>query len=188
MKSIEILLQAITKINFDSKNFNKQDQEEIHLLKLKQDLSQKSTKTDLIQLKTYFDNQIKKLIQLNKQNAKHLQQIKLLKTSTCQAHHIQKILSTNPSIHPQTPYSHQSSRPYITFELDSIRKYQRQALLKTPYGTIPLYRRQAWVEIFYQYKIFLFGLNRQQLIYSKIIHYISYVIYKILFECKSTIY
>ncbi|CAF3089850.1 unnamed protein product, partial [Rotaria sp. Silwood2] len=40
-----------------------------------------------------------------------------------------------------------NSRPYVTFELDDIRKYQRQALLKSPYGTIPLYRRQAWVEI-----------------------------------------
>ncbi|CAF1055630.1 unnamed protein product, partial [Rotaria sordida] len=37
-----------------------------------------------------------------------------------------------------------NSRPYITFELNDIRKYQRQALLKSPYGTIPLYRRQAW--------------------------------------------
>jgi len=102
-------------------------------------------------MKIYIDNQLKKLIELNKQNAIELERIKLLKTSTCQTRHIQSILSTNPSSHPHKPnrtYSHQSSRPYITFELDQIRQYQRQALLKSPYGTIPLYRRQAWVKIF----------------------------------------
>ncbi|CAF0727356.1 unnamed protein product [Rotaria sp. Silwood1] len=45
----------------------------------------------------------------------------------------------------QNESSRINSRPYITFELDDIRKYQRQALLKSPYGAIPLYRRQAWV-------------------------------------------
>jgi hypothetical protein len=99
-------------------------------------------------MKIYIDNQIKNLIELNKQNAKELERIKLLKTSSCQARHIQSILSTNPSSsHPKKSNrmsSYQSSRPYITYELDHIRQYQRQALLKSPYGTIPLYRRQAW--------------------------------------------
>jgi hypothetical protein len=96
-------------------------------------------------MKIYIDNQIKKLIEFNKQNAQELERIKLLKTSTCQARHIQSILSSNPK-KPNRIYSYQNSRPYITFELDQIRQYQRQALLKSPYGTIPLYRRQAWVK------------------------------------------
>jgi hypothetical protein len=98
-------------------------------------------------MKIYIDKQLKNLIELNKQNAIELERIKLLKTSTCQTRHIQSILSTNPQ-QSNRMYSYQSSRPYITFELDHIRQYQRQALLKSPYGTIPLYRRQAWVEIF----------------------------------------
>ncbi len=141
--AIEILLQAIEDINFDWKIFDKSDVEKIRFLSLKEDLSQKSTRTDLIQMKIYIDNQIKNLIELNKENARELERTKLLKTSTCQARHIQSILSTKP----KQFYSHQSSRPYITFELDHIRKYQRQALIKSPYGTIPLYRRQAWVKI-----------------------------------------
>ncbi|CAF4398062.1 unnamed protein product, partial [Rotaria sp. Silwood2] len=149
-KAIQTLLQAIDDINFDFKNFDKQDQDNIRLFTLKQNLSQKPNKTDLIQLKISLDNQIKQLIELNKQNAKELERIRLIKTSTCETRHIQTILSSNPSAHykKQTrACSYQSSRPYVTFELDDIRKYQRQALLKSPYGTIPLYRRQAWVEI-----------------------------------------
>lgn len=148
INALQTLLQAIDDINFDSKTFDKQDQNQIHLLTLKQDLSQKSNKTDLIQFKIYIDNQIKKLIELNKQNAKELERIQLIKTATCEARHIQTILSINPSSSPKKQnrmYSYQSSQPYITLELDHIRQYQRQALLKSPYGTIPLYRRQAWV-------------------------------------------
>ncbi len=137
-------------------------------------------------MKIYIDTQIKKLIEINKQNAKELERIKLIKTSTCQAHHIQSILSANPpspSTKPNRIYSHQSSRPYLTFELDQIRRYQRQALLKSPYGTIPLYRRQAWVKIVFN-KIKMISFQRQQLIYFPIIHYIFYGINKIHFECK----
>jgi hypothetical protein len=149
--SLQTLLQAIDDISFDSKTFDKQDQDKIRLLTLTQDLSQKSNKTDLIQFKIYIDNQIKKLIQLNKQNAKELERIKLIKSATCEARYMQTILSINPPSSPPKKqnqmYPYQSSRPYITLELDHIRKYQRQALLKSPYGTIPLYRRQAWVNI-----------------------------------------
>lgn len=155
LNEIEILLQAIENINFDRKLFDKDDENKIHLLSLKQNLEEKSNKTDLIQMKIYLDNQIKKLIEINKQNAKELEQIKLFKTSTCQTRTIQSVLSTNSPQISNRIYSHQTSRPYITYELDHIRQYQRQALVKSSYGTIPLYRRQAWV------KIFLIKLKRE---------------------------
>lgn len=148
IEAVQKLLFAIDNINFDCKNFDKQDQDNIRLLKLKHELSQKSNKNDLIQLKISLDNQLKQIIELNKQNAKELERIKLMKTASCQTRHIQNILFNNlPSLNikKHRMHSYQSSRPYITFELDEIRKYQRQALLKSPYGTIPLYRRQAWV-------------------------------------------
>ena len=145
LDAIENLLRAIEEINFDRKTF---DLEKLYYLSLKNDLEQKSNKTDLIQMKIYIDNQIKNLIELNKENSQELERIKLIKTSTCQARNIQTILSSNPSSSQTKQFhSRQSSRPYITFELDHIRKYQRQALIKSRYGTIPLYRRQAWVNI-----------------------------------------
>lgn len=150
-ETIEKLLKTVNEMNFDCNRFDKQDEENIRLLELTQNLSQKVNKIDLIKLKNFIDNQIKQLIELNKQNAKELQGIKLLKTATCEIRHIQTILSSDTAYYDKKSsrmYSYQSSRPYITFELDDIRKYQRQALLKSPYGTIPLYRRQAWVEIF----------------------------------------
>ena len=140
---IENLLRVIEEIKFDGRGFDQHDQNQIHLLALKQDLAEKSTRNDLIQMKIYIDNQMKKLLELFKENARELDRIKLLKTSTCQARHIQSILSV-----PSKPIrSRQISRPYLTFELEQIRKYQRQALIQTPYGTIPLYRRQAWVKL-----------------------------------------
>ncbi|UJR25587.1 hypothetical protein I4U23_006931 [Adineta vaga] len=144
--ALQLILQAIDKINFESRNFDKQDEENIHLLKFQQDLLEKSNKTDLIQFKIYIDQQVKNLLELNKQNANELEKIKLMKTGSCQAHQMQTILSNYPFSKKSTNrmYSYQSSQPYITYELDYIRQYQRQALLKSPYGTIPLYRRQAW--------------------------------------------
>ncbi|CAF3491209.1 unnamed protein product [Rotaria socialis] len=145
--AIQTLVDGIDNINLNNINFDKQDQHNIRLFKLKQDLSQKSNKTDLIQLKASIDNQLKQIIELNKQNAMELERIKLMNTATCESRRIQTILSSNLSSQirkPKRMHSYQSSRPYITLELDDIRKYQRQALLKSPYGTIPLYRRQAW--------------------------------------------
>ncbi|CAF4495852.1 unnamed protein product [Rotaria socialis] len=146
--AIQTLVDGIDNINLNNINFDKQDQHNIRLFKLKQDLSQKSNKTDLIQLKASIDNQLKQIIELNKQNAMELERIKLMNTATCESRRIQTILSSNLSSQirkPKRMHSYQSSRPYITLELDDIRKYQRQALLKSPYGTIPLYRRQAWI-------------------------------------------
>lgn len=148
--ALDILLQAIDDIPFDAHQFAREDQDRIDVLNLQQDLASKSNKAELIQLKTYIDGQVKKLIELNKSNAKALEQLKTIKTATCEARHLQGILSKQtdgfPSQQQHRTLSHQSSRPYLTFELDHIRKYQRQALLQSPHGTIPLYRRQAWVE------------------------------------------
>ena len=147
-----MLLQAIDDIPLNANHFTREDQDRIHVVSLKEDLARKSNKNDLIQLKTYIDGQVKKLIELNKSNAKALEQLKTIKTATCEARHIQSILSKQPDVLSQQQQqqhrtlSYQSSRPYITFELDQIRKYQRQALLQSPHGTIPLYRRQAWVK------------------------------------------
>lgn len=142
INAIENLLRVIEEMKFDGKGFDQHDRVQIHLLALKQDLTEKSTRNDLIQMKISLDNQMKQILELSKDNARELDRIKLLtKTSTCQTRHIQSNLSV-----PSKPIrSHQISRPYITFELEQIRKYQRQALIQTPYGTIPLYRRQAWV-------------------------------------------
>lgn len=133
------LLHSIETFELNSqRNFTEQDKDKLQIISLKNLLNQKSNKTDFIQMKIYFDNQIKKILELNKQNARHLENIKLIKMSNCHTRHIQNILS-------KTTKSSQTSRPYITFELDQIRKYQKQALIQSPYGTIPLYRRQAWV-------------------------------------------
>ncbi|CAF0862265.1 unnamed protein product [Adineta ricciae] len=143
---LERILQAADNIDFDSKAFDQQDQVNINLLKLQDNLKEKSTKNDLIKFRMYIDQQVKRLIELNKQNAKELEQIKRMKTASCQAHQMQTFLSTDlPSnVKPHRMSSYQSSQPYRTFELEEIRRYQRQALTRSPYGTIPLYRRQAW--------------------------------------------
>ncbi|CAF1025422.1 unnamed protein product [Adineta steineri] len=177
--AIQTLLQAIDNINFDCKKFNKQDENQIRLLTLKQDLLEKVNKTDLIKIKSYIDNQIKELIELNKKNAKQLEEIKLSKTSTCEARYMQTILSNNSLLSSykkqNRAYSYQSSRPYITLELDHIRKYQQQALLKSPYGTIPLYRRQAWAaaNLFHDHPLHLLR-HMQNSLRMQIHHLLNY--------------
>lgn len=147
--AIENLLRMMDEIQINRKNFDQHELNQISFLRLKQDLAEKSTKTDLIQMKIYIDNQMKKLLEINKENARELQRIQLLKTSTCHTRQIQSILS---SAYSKPIRSYQTSRPYITFELDHIRKCQ--ALIRTNFGFIPLYRRQAWVEIGFRDEFF----------------------------------
>ena len=149
--TVETLAQAINNINSNIENPDRQMQDDIRLATLKEELLQKSNKTDVMQLKISIDNQIQKLIELNKQNAEELERIKLIKMASCKTRYMQTILSKDQCLDNKKQnrmHSYQSSQPYIIFELDEIRKYQRQALLRSPYGTIPLYRRQAWVQIF----------------------------------------
>lgn len=147
--ALQVLVGMIDDIPFDAQNFDAHDQDKIRLLTLREEISKKSTKNDFKQLKIYVDHQIKRLIELNKENARTLEDIKRMKRGSCEIRQIQSILSSTSSVRAQQqqrrmpPY--QSSRPYITFDLDHIRKYQRQALMNSPHGTIPLYRRQAWV-------------------------------------------
>lgn len=177
--ALQSLIPAIDALPFDACRFNDEDEEKLHIFSLREDLAKKSNKTDLVQLKTYFDHQMRKILELNKSNAKDLERLKLMKTATCQARQIQTILSTDESTRSMKKmkhrmHSYQSSRPYITFDLDDIRKYQRQALMQSPYGTIPLYRRQAWVEEIRSKKrlkeIEIFSDQRQQRTYFQIEH------------------
>ena len=195
--ALDILLQAIDEIPFDAHHFTREDHDRINVLNLKQDLASKSNKTELIQLKTYIDGQVKKLIELNKSNAKALEQLKTIKAATCEARHLQGILSKQTDGFPSQQQqqhrtlSHQSSRPYLTFELDDIRKYQRQALLHSPHGTIPLYRRQAWVEKDLakhgeklSRSLYFFSRQRQQRTCFPSVHCITSDTCRLRFACK----
>ena len=126
LNAVENLLRMSDEIKFERKIFDRDEQKKISLLALQRDLAEKSTKTDLIQMKIYIDNQMKKLLELNKENARELERIKFLKTSTCQTRHIQSILSTNSSSHSKSIRRRQTFRPYITFLLNQIRTYRRQ--------------------------------------------------------------
>ena len=148
--ALQVLIQMIDDMPFDAQNFDEQDQEKIRLLTIREEISKKSTKNDFKQLKIYLDRQIKMLIELNRKNARTLEDVKRMKRGSCEIQQVQSILSSKLSLREQQQQqrrmpSYQSSRPYITFDLDHIRKYQRQALMNSPHGTIPLYRRQAWV-------------------------------------------
>jgi hypothetical protein len=153
MDALQVLVQMIDDMPFDAQNFDQQDQEKIRLLTLHEEMSKKSTTNDFKQLKIYLDHQIKKLIELNKENARTLEDVKRMKRGSCEIQQIQSILSSTSSVREQQQQqqrrmpSYQSSRPYIAFDLDHIRKYQRQALMNSPHGIIPLYRRQAWVKL-----------------------------------------
>ena len=148
--ALRVLIQLIDDLPFDARTFDEQDQAKMRLLTLREEISTKSTKADFKQLKIYLDQQIKRLIELNKANARTLEDIKRMKRGSCEIQQIQSILSSRSSLGERQQRrmpSYQSSRPFITFDLDHIRKYQRQAMMHSSHGTIPLYRRQAWVKL-----------------------------------------
>jgi hypothetical protein len=147
--SMQILLHTIDSIRFYEQEFNRNNQKKIQQLAIQQDLSIKSHRDDIIQLKNYVDQQIGKLIELNKHNADQLQQLKFIQSATDETRRLQTNISKRSRSYGNVKhrsFSYPSSRPYITFELDHIRKYQRQAFVHLSNGTIPLYRRQAWVD------------------------------------------
>lgn len=128
--ALKKLVELVEQLPIDANRFDVEDQTKLRVFSLREDLEKKSNRSELVQLKFYFENQIKKLIEINKSNAKDLDRMK-----TCQTNEIRR----------QNNFR-QSSKPFLTFELNEIRKYQRQALLRTSDGTIPLYRRQFWVK------------------------------------------
>ena len=125
---IEKLIETIKEIQLEKKIFDGEDEKNLRIIAIEENLKKKSDKTDLIQLKNYFDDQMRNFLE----NVKELQSLKSTEVPSLESR--------------EKKLGNQSVRPFLTFELDLIRKYQRQALIRSSDGAFPIYRRQAWVK------------------------------------------